>query len=392
MGVAFVAALVGQSLVSAGIGALPPTPLLFTGTVAPQDTPEISLPAPPTGDNKSIATPSPTRRFDSAGETGQTSTPTPTPTSTPIPSPTLDLDSCNAAGCGSEAVALPTAIDNPDLFLRKTTSTRRACPECPKNETLSEAQLNALIAADSATLARLREIALSQETYRIGPGIVYIVYNNVHHVVIDLKESGYVLRNIIPDTSKRGTLITPSFCLSSKSLVVTTADYRGLNGSNKTETGGDIFFHLGRAALYERNGRFHIDVIRTRPAWDRTSISWGGGPIFVWNGRYDYNPEQEWFDEENLEHYRTTHWSKLTAAISQDRKYLFISSSYGLTLRQHAQNIIELGQKWGIKVDRAMRFDGSESAYIAIRLGNHLVPILNLEEPLIVNCFAVEQN
>jgi hypothetical protein len=81
----------------------------------------------------------------------------------------------------------------------------------------------------------------------------------------------------------------------------------------------------------------------------------------------------------------------LTAAISKERKYLFISSSYGLTLKQHAQNLIDLGQKWGIKVDRAMRFDGSESAYMAIRLGDYMVPILNLEEPLIVNCFAIEQ-
>jgi hypothetical protein len=112
----------------------------------------------------------------------------------------------------------------------------------------------------------------------------------------------------------------------------------------------------------------------------------------MWNGRYDYNPEQEWFDEENLEHYRTTDWSKLTVAISKDRKYLFISASYGLSLRKHAGNIIDLGQKWGIEVDRAMRFDGSESTYMAIRLGDYLVPILSLEEPLIVNCFAIEGN
>ena len=112
----------------------------------------------------------------------------------------------------------------------------------------------------------------------------------------------------------------------------------------------------------------------------------------MWNGRYDYNPEHEWFDRENLEHYRTTRWTKLTAAISKDRKYLFISASYGLTLREHAKNIIELGQKWGIKVDRAMRFDGSESAYMAIRLGDYMVPVLKLEEPLIVNCFAIEKS
>jgi hypothetical protein len=171
---------------------------------------------------------------------------------------------------------------------------------------------------------------------------------------------------------------------------VTTADYHGLNGSNKTEMGRDLFFHLGRAALYQRNGRYNIDVIRTRPAYDRTSISWGGGPIFIWNGQYKYNPEKEWFDKENLEHYRTTRWSKVTVAISKDRKYLFLSASYGLKLSQHAQNIIDFGQKWGIKVDRAMRFDGSESAYMAIRLGNYMIPILKLEEPLIVNCFAVE--
>jgi hypothetical protein len=289
-------------------------------------------------------------------------------------------------------VALPTAILTPDLFLRETALIRRVCRECPLNETLSEADLNALLAANRATLARLRQIALSQETYSLAPGIVYLVFNNVHHVVIDLKESGYTLRNIIPNTSKRGTLITPSYCLSPQSLVVITADYHGLNGSNKTETGRDLFFHLGRAALYQRNGRFNIDVIRTRPAWDKTTIAWGGGPIFIWRGRYDYNPEEEWFDEENLEHYRTTRWTKLTAAVSKDRKYLFISASYGLTLREHAQNLIELGQTWGIQVDRAMRFDGSESAFMAIRLRDYMVPVLGLEEPLIVNCFAVERS
>jgi hypothetical protein len=287
---------------------------------------------------------------------------------------------------------LPPAPAHPDLFLRESPAVRRHCLVCPKNESFSTAQLNELVAADGATLARLREIALSQETYEIAPGIVYIVFNNVHHVVVDLKETGYILRNIIPTISRRGALITPSYCLSPKSLLVTTADYHGLNGSNKTETGRDLFFHLGRAALYKRGDRFLIDVIRTRPAWERTSVSWGGGPLFMWNGRYDYNPEHEWFDKENLEHYRTTRWSKLTAAISKDRKYLFISASYGLTLREHAKNIIELGQKWGIKVDRAMRFDGSESAYLAIRLGNYMVPVLNLEEPLIVNCFAIEKS
>jgi hypothetical protein len=38
-----------------------------------------------------------------------------------------------------------------------------------------------------------------------------------------------------------------------------------------------------------------------------------------------------------------------------------------------------------------MRFDGGESAYFAIRLGDHLVPIFDIEEPLIVNCLAIEQ-
>jgi hypothetical protein len=322
-----------------------------------------------------------------------TVSPTPTHTGTPTatPTPTRNLNSCNAAGCGPAAAPLPTAELNDDLFLIETTPQRRLCLECPPNEHLPESVLDALVAADPATLARLRQLVLSQETYQIAPGIVYIMYNNVHHVVIDLKEKGFILRNIIPNSVKRGTLITPSYCLSDKSLIVTTGDYHGLNGSNKTETGRDIFFHLGRAALYERNGRYNIDVIRTRPAYNRTSVSWGGGPIFIWDGRYDYNPETEWFDAENLEHYRSTRWAKLTVAISKERRYLFLSLSYALTLKEHAQNIIELGQKWGIYVDRAMRFDGSESAYIAIRLGNYMVPILKLEEPLIVNCFAVEK-
>ncbi len=392
LGVALVIVLVGQSLVSAGMEMASPISSFVSSRVTPEHTAEVIQLTPMERNPTPTAMASSTRKLGTPVQQRPPSTPTQTPTPTLIPTPTLDLDSCNAAGCGSQAVPLPPATAHPDLFLRESPATRRHCLVCPRNEILSTAQLNELVAANGATLARLREIALSQETYEIAPGIVYIVFNNVHHVVIDLTETGYILRNIIPPTSNRGTLITPSYCLSPKSLLVTTADYHGLNGSNKTETGRDLFFHLGRAALYQRGDRFLIDVIRTRPAWERTSISWGGGPLFMWNGRYDYNPEHEWFDRENLEHYRTTRWTKLTAAISKDRKYLFISASYGLTLREHAKNIIELGQKWGIKVDRAMRFDGSESAYMAIRLGDYMVPVLKLEEPLIVNCFAIEKS
>jgi hypothetical protein len=348
-------------------------------------------------DQTQLPTPTPIIEVESRPSPTPTSTPTKTPTSTATPTKTptstatLDLDQCNAAGCGAAARPLPTAQFNADLFLTEKKPTRRFCPQCPKNEQLTDSQLNALIGVDPATLAQLKKIVLSQETYPLAPGIVYLVFNNVHHVVIDLKESGYRLRNIIPNTPERGTLITPSYCLSPKSLLVTTADYHGLNGSNKTERGRDLFFHLGRAVLYQRNGRYNIDVVRTRPAYDKISVAWGGGPLFIWNGQYQYNPEREWFDEENLEHYRTTHWTKITASISKDRKYLFMSVSYGLTLREHAENIIELGKRWAIKVDRAMRFDGSESAYMAIRFGKYLVPILNLEEPLIVNCFAIEE-
>ncbi|NJN96019.1 MAG: hypothetical protein HC875_18880 [Anaerolineales bacterium] len=377
-----------QSPVTAEVEVVATTPAFSrSGTPTPIPTALFPTATPPAGEIEPTTTPSATYT-----PAGPTATPTQTATPTPTPTPTLNLASCNASGCGAKAAALPPAILTPDLFLRETPAVRRVCPECPHNEVFSDRELTALLAADRSTLARLRQIALSQEAYQLAPGVVYIVFNNVHHLVIDLKESGYTLRNIIPPASARGTLITPSYCMSPDSLVVTTADYHGLNGSNKTETGRDVFFHLGRAALYQRNGRFNIDVIRTRPAWDKTTIAWGGGPIFMWQGRYNYNPEREWFDRENLEHYRTTRWAKLTAAISKDRKYLFISTSYGLSLKEHTQNLLDLGQKWGIQVDRAMRFDGSESAYIAIRLGDYMVPVLNLEEPLIVNCFAVERS
>ncbi len=350
-------------------------------TVTPLATP-AGLPAatrrpavPPTVTRTPTITPSPT----------QTATPTPTPT------PTLDLGRCNAAGCGAGAVVLPTAQYEFNLFMTQSRPVRRVCTDCPSNPQLSNVQLDNLVRADPATLARLRAIALSQETYELAPGVVYIVFNNAHHVVVDLEESGYVLRNIIPDTSRRGTLITPSYCMSEKSLVVTTADYHGLDGSNKTEMGRDLFFHLGRAALFQLNGRYDIDVIRERKVYDRTTVSWGGGPLFMWDGQYKYNPENEWFEPEALEHYRTKLWTKITVAVSKDRKYLFLTVSYGLTLEEHANNIIALGQKWGIEMDRAMRFDGSESAYMALRLGRYMVPVLDLEEPLIVNCLAIER-
>ncbi len=321
-----------------------------------------------------------------------TPTPTDTPTPTVTPTPTLDLARCNAAGCGLAAAPLPTVEYEFNLFIRSKPPVRRTdCPDCPQNERLTPRQIEALLAADPATLARLRAIALSQQTYQIAPGIVYIVFDRVHHVVVDLEEPGYIMRNIIPHSSERGTLITPSYCLSPNSLLVTDADYHGLNGSNKTETGRDIFFHLGRAALFQRAGRFDIDVIRERADYDPVTISWGGGPIFLWDGAYNYNPEQEWFEPKELDYYRDTRWAKVTVALSKDRKYLFVSASYGLTLQEHAENIIKLGQKWGIEVDRAMRFDGGESAYFAIRLGNHLVPVFDIPEPLIVNCLAIEK-
>ena len=291
---------------------------------------------------------------------------------------------------------MPTVEYDPNLLLRLGPPNRRDCFECPQNEYLSRDDLDALLGSTPATMAQLRTMALSQEPYQIAPGIVYIVSDNVHHVVVDLKESGFRLRNIIPpipDSETREKIrITPSYCFRPESLVVMTADYHGLVGSNKTEDGRAIFFHLGRAALFQLDGEYDIDVIRKDEIYKRTSISWGGGPIFVWNGEYNYNPEQEWFTPENLDHYQNTKWAKMVAAISDDRRYLFLSASYGISLEQHAEHVINLGKNWGINIDRAMRFDGSESAYLAIRLGDFMVPVLALEEPLIVNCFAIERN
>lgn len=290
---------------------------------------------------------------------------------------------------------MPTVAYDINLLLTADTPRRRLCAECPQNEFLSNQELNSLVAVDPATIKQLQLVALSQQPYQIAPGLVYIVSDYTHHVVVDLEQPGLKLRNIIPpipnEETREEIRITPSYCMRPESLLVMTADYHGLVGSNKTEEGRELFFHLGRAALFERDGKFDIDVIREHSDFAATSVSWGGGPIFMWDGKYDFNPEQEWFTPENLEHYRTTRWAKLTVTVSEERKYLFISASYGLTLKEHAENIIKLAQNWGIKADRAMRFDGSESAYIAIRMGNFMTPILALPEPLIVNCLAIEQ-
>ncbi len=324
-----------------------------------------------------------------------TPTPTATGTPTPTPTPTLDLASCNAAGCGAAAVSLPTVEYNENMLLTLATPQRRKCPECPANEKMSAKELDALVHADPATLEQLLTIATSQQPYQIAPGIVYIVVDAVHYVVIDLKEAGYVLRNIIPpipDPETQANIrITPSYCFRPESLVVMTADYHGLVSSNKTETGRELFFHLGRSALFQLDGRFDIDVIREHKDFKRTAISWGAGPIFMWNGKFDYNPQQEWFTSDNLEHYRDTRWGKTIAALSDDRRYLFLSVTYGITLRQYATKITKFAEKWGIKIDRAMIFDGNENAYMAIRLGDYMVPLLGIEEPLIVNCLAVEK-
>lgn len=389
---------VGLVLVAGFLGrspALPaPAAAVLTQTATATAGPAVVFPAatpvpPPTFTPTATATP--TAPPPTATPT-PTFTPSQTPSPTPTPTPTLDLSGCNAAGCGLEAATLPTVEYDYNMLLRFEPPVRRQCDECPRNPRLPEPDINALLNADPATLARLRTIALSQTTYQIAPGIVYLVFENVHHVVVDLQAPGFVLRNIVPVTGERGTLITPSYCLSEKSLVVTDADYHGLNGSNKTEDGRDLFFHLGRAALFERDGQFDIGVIRERAEYDRVSRAWGGGPIFIWNGAYNYNPEQEWFEPDDLEYYRDTRWAKMSVALSKDRKYLFLTASYGLTLREHAENILELGRRWGLPVERAMRFDGGESTYLALRLGNYLVPVLNIDEPLIVNCFAIEAN
>jgi hypothetical protein len=68
-----------------------------------------------------------------------------------------------------------------------------------------------------------------------------------------------------------------------------------------------------------------------------------------------------------------------------------LSSSYGLTIQEHAQNIIELGQLWGIRIDRAVRFDGAESAYLGLRIGPHLASVFDTVEPKIVNCLVIRR-
>jgi len=382
IGLILLANFIGQTFLTAP----EPVPVTPAAVVATPTPPATSTPtATPSATPTPTITPTPT----------QTPMPTATPTPTPTPTPTLDLTTCNAAGCGANAQPLPTLVYDSDLLLAYQTPTRRACPACPQNEYFADTQLDALVGADESTLVQLRKIALSQEPYQIAPGMVYIVSDYVHHVVVDVEEPGFEFRNVIPpipdEETRENIRITPSYCLTPESLLVLTADYHGLVGSNKTEEGREIFFHLGRAALFKRDGQFDIDVIREHAEFADSSISWGGGPIFMWDGEYDFNPEQEWFTPENLEHYRTTRWAKVTAAVSESRKYLFLSISFGRTLEEHAQNIINLGQRWGITVDRAMRFDGSESAYMAIRMGNHMVPILGLEEPLIVNCLAIER-
>ncbi len=363
-------------LAGAGTSTATPTPRQISVTLIAAVSPTV----------KPLDTPTPT----------VTPTPSNTPTPTQTPTPTRDLARCNAAGCGLDAKPVPTLEYGAKLLLRHEPLERRACGECPGNERLSERELDALVGINPAAIAQLRTIALSQQPYQIAPGVVYLVSDYVHHVVVDLKESGHTLRNIIPpipDPETRENIrITPSYCLSPESLVVMTADYHGLVGSNKTENGRSIFFHLGRAALFQLDGEFDIDVIREDSVYDQTTISWGGGPIIMWDGAYDFNPEQEWFTPENLDHYENTTWSKMVVAVSDDRRYLFLSASFDITLKEHAENVINLGEKWGINVDRAMRFDGSESAYLAIRLGDYMAPVLGIEEPLIVNCLAVEQD
>ncbi|MCB0195398.1 MAG: phosphodiester glycosidase family protein [Anaerolineae bacterium] len=328
-----------------------------------------------------------------------TATPTHTPTPTVSPTPTVDLAECSILGCSGDTVP-PTIPYRDQMLLLDHPPQRTDCPDCPANEEMTEAEIDQLLAVDDDTLAQLKKIVSSQQPYEIAPGIVYTVFENVHHVVVDLKASGFTLRNIIPpipDLETQETIrITPSFCMRPESLVITDADYHGLVGSNKTEMGRELFFHLGRAALFLRptsfnENRYSIDVMTDYKDFEKAIVSWGAGPLFIFNGRYDFNPKEEWFDQDRLDRYTETTLPKMTVAISRDRKYLFLSISTGLTLEEHAANILALGERWGIIISRAMRFDGNESTYMAIRMGDYMVPVLDIKEPLIVNCLAIEK-
>ncbi|MCB0166300.1 MAG: phosphodiester glycosidase family protein [Anaerolineae bacterium] len=361
----------------------------------PPASPIIAVPLP-TNTPKATATYPPT----ATSIARQTLSPTATSTPTVSPTPTYDLANCTVLGCNVGTVP-PTVQYAERLLLLDHLPQRTDCPDCPPNEEMSESEINQLLSADADTVAQLAEIARSQQPYEIAPGIVYIVFDNAHHVVVDLKASGFTLRNIIPPVPDLETQadirITPSFCMRPDSLVITDADYHGLVGSNKTEEGRELFFHLGRAALFLRRtnfneNRYNIDVMTQYKDFQKAIVSWGSGPIFIFNGRYDFNPKQEWFEADALEHFAESTNPKMTVAISRDRKYLFLSVSTGLTLEEHAQNLLSLAERWGIVISRAMRFDGNESIFLGIRMGDHMVPVVDIKEPLIVNCFAIERN
>jgi hypothetical protein len=38
-----------------------------------------------------------------------------------------------------------------------------------------------------------------------------------------------------------------------------------------------------------------------------------------------------------------------------------------------------------------LRFDGAESVYLGLRLGPHLVSVLDIPEPKIVNCLVIRR-
>jgi hypothetical protein len=350
-------------------------------------TPMIVQTSTPTRTPTATPLPSPTPTLTPT----HTPTATPSPSPTPTPTPTLDLSSCTILGCGyGPADPVPTVAVGPRPYIPQTPPARRDCQICHGGEPVKSPQFLSLTDVDRATMQRLWDVVRSQRAYQIAPGVVYFVYDRVHHVVVDLQEPEIVLQNIIPQRGERGTLFTPSCCVAPDALVVTDADYHGLDGSNKAD-GREVFFHLGRAALFVCDGRYDIGVIRTREEFDPVTTSWGGGPIFIWDGEYDFNPFDEWFHPDALEYYRTSTWAKMTAALSEDRKYLVLSSSYGLTLEEHAENIIELGRLWGIEIDRALRFDGAESAYLGLRLGPYFVSVLDMQEPKIVNCLVIRR-
>jgi len=209
----------------------------------------------------------------------------------------------------------------------------------------------------------------------IKPGIKYLNHKTSHpwdiHVIkIDLLNKNIKIRHVLPnDKYERGEgETTSSMARRVGAVVAVNADYFGRNPSkdNYHKAEGTTFVegkkhntnpYRSAIAFSKNNDKSEINMWSSSEPWFYNVF--GGGPIFVIDGRYAHNP----LGEDLGDKHRYNPEPHTAVGLSKDKKTLFLVVVDGRQKTSRGMNSKELGDFMiGLGVDRAMFFDGGGSS------------------------------